>query len=582
MNTTKANSPSLFTKSQYYVKLVTAVFVLLCSTPWTHAGDVTPTPTPTDTPTPTPTDTPTPTPTPGYGEISVISTSGSAVAAAPGQTKYRSFGIPSINDNGVIAYYARISDSAGAGTVPAILVGTTPSVLVKKGETAPIINEVFYNFLNPLVNNDGEVAFVARLGTAGLDPYNDQVLMTTLNGSLAPVLREGDNVPSPAGAVFKFFRQIALSNEYVAIVGDLVTGPGGVTDSTNTGLWLSNGTSISLIIREGDVIDLASGPLTISSMARSATALGTLVPGNIGLGQGNGLVDNQVLMRVRGTDGRQAIIAVSDNGITEIAATATAAPGYDEGAELQSFSLPAQDAFGYTAFLGLAKPGLGGVTTLNNSAIYSDFFGSLERFAMEGSPAPGTSGSFASFRYPLLGSGNVVFQSTLAGSPGSVDFNTNTALYVNNELLAREGSPAPDTNGAVFGSFTSLAMPDNFDLGAMFVAKLAVGPGGVSPANDTGLWIVPDIGTGNLSRRTMGVLQPQFGGTPRLVLREGWGLDGKTIRSFKVLSRVPYSGTQRRSFNSSREIVAFVVFTNNSKAIIKITVPSEFFEQTPF
>jgi hypothetical protein len=54
-------------------------------------------------------------------------------------------------------------------------------------------------------------------------------------------------------------------------------------------------------------------------------------------------------------------------------------------------------------------------------------------------------------------------------------------------MLTRGGQPAPGTNGAVFDGFEHIQYNDNGDL--MFEGYLTHGIGGVTDANDFGIWL---------------------------------------------------------------------------------------------
>jgi len=475
------------------------------------------------------------------------------VLGQSGSTKFVSFGTPSINDDAELTFFANITGTNGTGINPAILSGSAPLVIVKKGNVAPGTSGSFKTFRDPLLNNEGEVAFLGQISGPGVSGSNDYGLWTTLSGSLGLVVREGDTLAAPAGAVLKSFSQVALSGSVVAFVGDMVgtnaiPGPGGVTTTTNTALWMSTGGGIVLCLREGDNLPLSTGTLTV-------TAIKALQNASVSRADGDGLVGNQVVVRVSGSGAKSALLAVQGGSVSEITTKGSAAPGYSgTAAKFTSFTIPGQNGAGEVVFRGVAS-GPGSVTAANNTALYAEVSGSLTKLVTKGAAAPGTSGTYLSFLDPASNSaGELAYVTTIKGVAPGVTGSNNTAVYVDGALVAREGHPAPDTAGGIFESFTSLALPDG-PLGALFQANLVSGIGGVTTANDIGIW----------GQNSLGVLT--------LLLREGQSLDGKTVKNFLCLNRVAYSHTQRRTFNSSGHLIARVTFTDGTQAIVKITVP---------
>ena len=128
-------------------------------------------------------------------------------------------------------------------------------------------------------------------------------------------------------------------------------------------------------------------------------------------------------------------------------------------------------------------------------------------------------------------------------------------------ILARTGEIAPDTGGGRFASFTSLALPGG-GLGPIFTATLVnktgtvlVGPGGVTTANDTGVWVTDSTGA------------------VHLLLRERQVLLGRTLKSFNVLANVTASPGQTRTFNALRQVIAHVTYSDGAQALVTIVVP---------
>src|SRR4029078_592524 len=118
--------------------------------------------------------------------------------------------------------------------------------------------------------------------------------------------------------------------------------------------------------------------------------------------------------------------------------------------------------------------------------------------ANDGTP---TGLTFASFRHPLLNDvGAIAFLATVRVE--GVTASNDVGIWTNEggvlRMVAREGDAAPGVPGGVFAHFVSVALGDGAYAIAeenvappavAFVAQLEAGRGGVTAANDLGLWI---------------------------------------------------------------------------------------------
>lgn len=209
----------------------------------------------------------------------------------------------------------------------------------------------------------------------------------------------------------------------------------------------------------------------------------------------------------------------------------------------------------------------------------------------DGENAPAGDGTptgltFASFKHPLLNDvGAIALLAELSGE--GVNASNDAGIWTNEsgalQMVAREGDAAPGVPGAVFAHFVSVALGDGAYAidednvappGIAFVAQLEVGRGGVTAANDLGLWIY---------KRGQAPLV-------RLLLREGAPLQfrtndtfpGKTVLSFIALQ--PMSGTAGQGhgvgFNhhswAHDEVLARVKFTDSTQAIAEFRIGPDF------
>src|SRR5947208_10451483 len=100
----------------------------------------------------------------------------------------------------------------------------------------------FSTFSSPLLNNAGQIGFLATLqtGLGGVTTSNDTALFAGAPGALQLAARKGSQAPgTAAGAVFNSFNDIRLNAAgQVAFTGLLLSGSGGVTTSNDHGIWM--------------------------------------------------------------------------------------------------------------------------------------------------------------------------------------------------------------------------------------------------------------------------------------------------------------------------------------------------------
>ncbi|MHA3769991.1 PQQ-dependent sugar dehydrogenase [Verrucomicrobiota bacterium sgz303538] len=227
-------------------------------------------------------------------------------------------------------------------------------------------------------------------------------------------------------------------------------------------------------------------------------------------------------------------------------------PGEPDGTVFTTLGIPSLDS-SHVGFLATIKSGKTSLPAILGGAPTSVL-------VRKNDPAPGTDGVFSSFKDPVFGGGRYAFIGALktgAGvSPGNND-GIWSAAGGPLQLIAREGNEAPGTNGALFQTFLSLALPKTG--GSLFVARLKTGSGEagskVNGSNDVGLW-----------RET--------GGTPVLVLREGADISinagaARRVKSFQTLRFVPGSEDQQRSHRADGDLLILVNFQDNTQAIVE-------------
>ncbi len=501
--------------------------------------------------------------------------------AIPAGARWLSFGTPSINDEGHVAFLGKWR--APGSTGQAIFAGPheAPMLLAAQGDAPPILGGArFRSFRDPLFNEHGDVVFLAQLkGSSVTRASKTALIATSLKsvGSLVILARTGNTVPEADGATLKRILNVSLGehaispNQAPKMTGSGLNeislpaattyftgllkrsaGLGSVTKANDSGVWSipAGTTAAHLLLREGDIINVAG------RAEETVKTFGALQPGAYNLGQGRGAVgdingDSSVAIRVTTRFGNQAIGTLNEFGDAKFAyATGIAVPGDPPNLTFGSFGVPTQNDTAALTFLATTMGG-------NEQALFmEDEVFNLNRIVTQGQVAPGApEATFASFEDPI-GAGNrqVSFMASLTGATRADDQGIWTANDSDITLIAREGMPAPDTNGGAFKTFISIAHPPGMP-GPMFTAAVSSPDSTVSKANDRGLW---STGTD---------------GNVRALLREGDIIDNRTVKSLVVLKSVAGSPAQSRVFNSSGEVVLRVTFTDRSQGIVKVTIP---------
>jgi hypothetical protein len=267
-------------------------------------------------------------------------------------------------------------------------------------------------------------------------------------------------------------------------------------------------------------------------------------------------------MRVTCTDGTVInYLADSSSGTTTLLAAGQTGLANLPSLPAKSLGLPAGNLFGELAYnQTFITSSTTAATAADNAAILAGHAGQWRQVVRKGQAAT-TDATWASFGDPVLNDlGMVAWTGTLDSSTN------NTVLFCAGanaapQLIARQGHEAAGCAGGVFGSFCAVVLPDGAT-GPIFTAALASktagispGPGGVTTANDFGLWATDSQGA------------------LTLLLREGDALAGRRVSQFSVLHHVSGSPDQARAFNSNAELVVLVTFSDRAQTLLRITIP---------
>jgi hypothetical protein len=142
-------------------------------------------------------------------------------------------------------------------------VGGALQLIARAGSPAPgtPAGVVFRDFRDVVLDDAGDVAFIASLAGPGIGSAND-VGVWSGRTALQLLARTGDPAPGGPGLLFGAFPggPSLNANGQVLVPARLQVGPGGVTAASDGGLWLSDTRpTLQLLVREGDPLTIAPG-----------------------------------------------------------------------------------------------------------------------------------------------------------------------------------------------------------------------------------------------------------------------------------------------------------------------------------
>ncbi|MEK0449458.1 MAG: hypothetical protein RL088_1726 [Verrucomicrobiota bacterium] len=208
----------------------------------------------------------------------IVAISGTSTPAEPIGAIWKTFGVPSINDAGDVAFAAKLATGSG-GVVPAnneaifAESGGGPLMpVVRKGLTVLGASGIASKLGDPVFNNFGDIAFAGEALNVGVKTKG---IWSNFGGALSEVATIGGAPAGVPGATFKKISSLALSDNGVLFVAQLTSGVGGITSSNDVGLWgpEANG-SLAALVREGQTLNVDGTPkaIRIFSALRSVFA----------------------------------------------------------------------------------------------------------------------------------------------------------------------------------------------------------------------------------------------------------------------------------------------------------------------
>jgi hypothetical protein len=513
-------------------------------------------------------------------EIRTVAVTGHASPGASGAVFGSFVDDPLLNNVGQIAFRATLLNGVGGVTannddgVWADRAGAL-GLIAREGNPAPgTVSTNFSTIVSLAFNDVGQTAIVAALRlSSGVIPPNNLGIWTERNGALNLVAREDDQAPgTPSGAKFGNFSSNFTvprlnSSGQTVFIADLKPGFGGVVNNVNDfGIWSDTSGSLSLVARGGSQAPGVPAGANFASFFFQQTNKPVINEqgkiafwGGLDYFSGGGGVTQQ---------NYEGIWSDVTGSLELITRTGNAAPGMPSGATFRDLNRPRLNDANQIAFAGAALGG--GNTGANDGGIWSDRNGTLELIYREGTQAPGTPAGAVFFGLASLSSsvtrfnnaGQLAFVSGLRPGFGGVDTNNDSGIWSERngvlELIAREGDQAPGT--PVGASFSSLDIPTLNHLGQIaFTAALKIGVGGVTDANDRGLW--GQDATGGL----------------QLIVREGDLMrvapgDFRTISSFIFYEGSVDDDDRGIGINDLGQVAFRASFTDGSSGVFVATI----------
>ena len=477
-------------------------------------------------------------------------------APGSGQNYGSNFGTPVLNDAGHTAFSATpISShegvwSEGSGSL---------ALAARSGDLAPGTDRNYSDFSSLVLNDAGQIAFWAGLQGGGSGIWVNRTGIVTL------VARQGSQATDmPAGVVYgNFFLSTVLNNAGQTAFSSSLGGSG-VNLTNRWGIWSEGAGSLAAVIRTGEQAPGVPG----ASIKEPASGRSFATPVLNDTGQtvfigrlaGIGVDETNGTGIWSGDDGNLAMVMRAG---TQAPGTPAGVSFANFTISLSLSDPPALDSSGRTAFVALLTGN--GVDSTNNAGIFSEGSGNLALVARLGSQAPGLpsgvnfGGDFGaiSFQLPVVmnDAGQTAFGVRLTGR--DVDGSNNSSIWSEGTgslaLVARRGSQAPGApTGITFDGFGFRSIVLNNAGQTAFLAEL-IGSG-VDDSNNDGIWATDQSGVLQLIAREGNLLEVSPG-------------EFRTISSLRFIGGTGNSDGRPSGFNNLGQVAFHARFTDNSAGI---------------
>lgn len=409
----------------------------------------------------------------------------------PGRT-FRAFGAPVLNNAGHMAFVGSLNWIAfelNTTNDDGIWVGRPGAFRLAAREADPVpgLSGVVYQSFTALrLDEDGNIAFAARLKGAEVSIDNDTTLLAGIPGDIRVIAREGDSAPGLEPGVK--FGDLGLLNTLNFVIGRpgevafLCPLTGNVGFTNNQAVWRGPWDSVRAIAREGGATSHPDARLLFSGLVFESIALNPA-----------GLLCFSASVKTNGTGFPNDCLWMGTDQGLELAGQGGWLPSPLSGAVFTDFNAAAVNSHTQFCFVGTIRTG----QFTNDSAIVVGPLTNLVIAARENMPAPGMPpdvrfNDLALVNPILSDGGHVAFPATVNG-PG-IGSTNHTAIWAGLpdalRMVCRRGDPAP---GLPAGVVFSTAFAGTFDLAGInrqghiaFISHIE-GPG-VETDSDQALW----------------------------------------------------------------------------------------------
>jgi kumamolisin len=382
---------------------------------------------------------------------------------------------------GVTGTYGTVTTgtNAGAGKAGVTISGTVGSLLPR----------TLYHYRVVGSNNGGTV-------------YGADRTFTTLPFVSTLVVATGDAAAGTSGARFSALGSPAINAlDYVAFQGTLATGTGGITAADNSGIWAQNPAGTRVLVAQNGTAAPGAGGAAFLSFSNPVYNTGEAVAFFAKLKPAAGLAT---------AANASGIWSTSGGSLAMVARDGAPAPGLPSGTTFKTFNALALPDLGGALVLATSSSGHHGIWAGNSTA-------DLRLLVAEGDTVGGKTIGVLSF-LPTLSFVNGQTRSFAQGTgalvcgAGFTDKSTGILQVTDTtvQLVAASPVAAAGVAGGVFSAFGNPAT--NAAGYTAFRATLSAGLGGVTAADNSGIWADDDTGALQLVART-GIAAPGAGAT---------------------------------------------------------------------
>jgi hypothetical protein len=488
-----------------------------------------------------------------------VPNAGQSFSRVPAGAAWVSFGAPSLLGSSgyeaITGFAARISSPGGL--LSGIFSGpvATPVARLLVGDAATdsmgqlVESTTFRSFRDPVFASAENFAVIARIqGPAVKQSTSDGIWAGDATG-VFEVARIGSPAPGIDGVSFASFSSVLMpASDRVYFVASLKGRD--VMRASDSSLWYwSKETGAQLVQREGTASPDGAGGGEVKSFLTMHAVKGSA---------GHGRYDDQLMPGLFTRKDKSQVVVTFEGANTAVS-------DFESGMELMPGL--AIKSLGFPSLLpgasGLSLRAILGPSEFENGSFEPAVLQDRIVVARKGSPAPGVAGGvFEDFADPVTGLAAQgeradLFVGRISGPQIRKDNDQGIWSYQGGTsgLIVREGAEAPECDGAVYRSFTSLALLSG--RGPLFAATLSGGSSRIKHGTDAGLW-----GT-------------DAEGTLRLLLRNGDEIAGRTVKQFRVLEVIPGSAAQQRAWARTAPALLLTrcFFVDGSQAIVQVVIP---------